>query len=163
MTAAHATHLAGRFLEAFSMPALIATLSIATACGGGGGGGTGGGGGSPTAPSPGGGGSTPATIAIGSEVAPRDVRIESGDSIRFVNNSSRAHDMKSDPHPTHGSCPPIDRGGLLQPGASVTVGPFTLPGTCYYHDHNDPENGELRGQIRIAVDAPGPGPNYLRP
>jgi hypothetical protein len=71
--------------------------------------------------------------------------------------------MKSDPHPTHGSCPPIDRGGTLQPGGSVTVGPFTLPGTCYYHDHTDPENGSLRGQVRVSVDNPGPGPNYARP
>jgi hypothetical protein len=96
-------------------------------------------------------------------VAPRDLRIESGDSIRFVNNSSRVRQMMSDPHPTHGSCPPIDRGGALQPGGNVVVGPFTLAGTCHYHDHNDPDNADMRGQIRIAVDAPGPGPNYLRP
>jgi plastocyanin len=163
MTAANASHVAIRFLEALSVPALVGMLSVASACGGGGGG-TASGSSSPTAPSPGGTGAAPAaTVTIGSSVTPTDLRIEAGESIRFVNNSSRAHEMMSDPHPTHGSCPPIDRAGMLQAGASAVVGPFTLAGTCYYHDHNDPENASLRGQIRISVDNPGPGPNYIRP
>ncbi len=162
MTAAHASHVAFRFLETLSVPVLVGALGVAAACGGGGGSSTGSS--SPTAPSPGGTGSAPAaTVTIGSSVAPSDLRIEAGDSLRFVNSSASAHEIKSDPHPTHGSCPPIDRAGVLQPGASVVVGPFTLAGTCYYHDHNDPENASLRGQIRISVDNPGPGPNYIRP
>lgn len=161
MTATHAAHLVSRILEALSVPALVATVSIASACGGGGGTA---GGGSPTGPSPG--GATPpptATITIGSGVTPTDLRIEAGDTVRFVNNSSRSREIKSDPHPTHGSCPPIDRAGALAPGASAVVGPFTLSGTCYYHDHNEPENASFRGQIRIAVDNAGPGPGYLQP
>jgi hypothetical protein len=161
MTAAHGSHVAARFVEAASLPALAGLLSIAVACGGGG---------SPSGPSPssspssGGTGSGPsATITIGSAVAPRDVRIETGESIRLVNNSAQVRAIKSDPHPTHGTCPPIDDSAALQPGASVVVGPFRLPGTCYYHDHNEPENSNLRGQIRVGVDDAGPGPNYLRP
>ncbi len=162
MTAAHPSLVVVRLLEALSVPAIVGMLSIATACGGGGGGGAGSS--TPTAPSPGGGSAAPsATIRIGSSVTPADVRIDTGDSVRFVNDSSRVHEIKSDPHPTHGSCPPIDRSGTLQPGASTVVGPFTLTGTCHYHDHSDPENASLRGQIRIGVDSPGPGPAYLRP
>jgi plastocyanin len=162
MTATHVSRIGGRIRGPLTLSSLAGVLAVAVACGGGGGNS---GGGSPVAPGGGGGGggSASATITIGSEVAPRDLRIETGESIRFVNSSSRAHEMKSDPHPTHGSCPPIDRATSLQPGGSVTVGPFTAAGTCYYHDHTDPENGSLRGQIRISVDAPGPGPNYVRP
>lgn len=160
MTATHAAHVAGRVVEALSVPTLVAVLSIASACGGGSG--------SPSAPTP-----TPATptadpsisatITIRSGLDPKDVRIEPGQRVRVVNQDTRAHMLRSEPHPTHGSCPPIDASGMLQPGASVDLGPFNLSGTCYYHDHNDAENADLRGQIRIGVDSPGPGPGYLRP
>jgi len=88
------------------VPALVAVLSIASACGGGSG--------SPSAPTP-----TPATPTA-------DPSISATITIR-------------------------------------SIGPFNLSGTCYYHDHNDAENADLRGQIRIGVDSPGPGPGYLRP
>jgi hypothetical protein len=130
----------------------VGFLSVASACGGGSGNST------PTTPS--GSGGVGATITITNAADPRDVRIDTGQSVRVVNNSTRSVSIKSDPHPTHGSCPPIDSTAAIASGASVVMGPFDRTGTCHYHDHNDPQNADLRGQIRIGVDNPGPGPVY---
>ena len=56
-----------------------------------------------------------ATITISSAgvVSPSTVTIRQGGRVTFVNNDSRAHDMASDPHPTHEDCPPIDQVGFL--------------------------------------------------
>ena len=37
--------------------------------------------------------------------ARRRSRSPSGQSVTFVNNDTRSHEMASDPHPTHGTCP----------------------------------------------------------
>jgi plastocyanin len=121
-----------------------------------------GGGGSPTGPSGGGGGSTAvvgatstagpvgATITIGSGgVSPAQVTISVGQSVTFVNNDTRSHDMESDPHPAHTNCPSIRTVGLLSAGQSKTTLGFAGTGSCGYHDHNDSSNGSLQGRIVI--------------
>src|SRR3954467_5252918 len=125
------------------------------------------GGSSPTSPSGGGGGSVVvkstgsvaavgATITIGanSAVSPSQVTIAVGQSVTFVNSDSRSHDMESDPHPAHTSCPSIANVGLLQPGQSKTTFGFGNSGSCGYHDHNDSGNTALMG--RIVVQYPHP-------
>jgi plastocyanin len=79
-----------------------------------------------TTPTPNPGGSSGgATIAITSNgLAPRNVVIERGAQVTFVNNDGRPHDIRSDPHPGHGDCPEI-------------------------HDETDPSNGSLQGTVRI--------------
>jgi hypothetical protein len=57
--------------------------------------------------------------------------------------------MNSDPHPTHGDCPPIDDIGFITPGQSKLTGNLTTVRTCSYHDHNDPDNANLKGRIRV--------------
>lgn len=122
---------------------LAAALAVA-ACGGGDGGGT------PTAPS-GNPGNVAATITIGADgtVSPREVTVTPGSRVTFQNNHTRSHEMASDPHPTHGSCPPIDQVGFIAAGQSRTTGNLNTPGTCTYHDHNEPGNTALQGTIRI--------------
>lgn len=128
-----------------------AGLAGAVACGGGGGG-------SPTSPTPppGGGGSgasDQATITITSAgTNPQNVTIRQGGRVTFVNNDSRAHDMASDPHPSHEDCQPMEQVGFLSPGQSRTSGNFNIVRTCGYHDHNLP--GDTRLQGRITVVAP---------
>lgn len=107
---------------------------------------------SPSAPSP---SPTPsgevaATITItASGVNPKSVQIKAGQEVRFVNSDTRTHVPSSDPHPTHTECPPLNQVGSVAPGASGTTGPMTTVRTCGFHDHNDPTNSALTGQIVI--------------
>jgi plastocyanin len=93
--------------------------------------------------------STP-TITISSNgVSPQRITVSPGTRVMFVNNDSRAHEMNSDPHPTHGDCPPIDDVGFLAPGQSKLTGNLNVVRTCGYHDHNQPDTANLKGQIVI--------------
>jgi hypothetical protein len=124
--------------------ALIA--GTAAACGGNGG---------PTGPSNpgggGGGGGTPgpvgATITITAS-GTNSVTINAGQSVTFVNNDSRARNMNSDPHPVHTDCPALNV-GILSPGQSRTSNALTTARTCGFHDHDDPDNGSVRGQVTV--------------
>lgn len=92
-----------------------------------------------------------ATITIGANgaVSPSTVNVPVNQSVTFVNNDSRSHDMESDPHPAHTACPSIANVGLLQPGQSKTTFGFANSGTCGYHDHNDSNNAGLQGRIVV--------------
>lgn len=103
------------------------------------------GGGSPIDPTP-----NPNTITItASGVAPRELPINQGQRVLFVNRDSRSHQMNSDPHPEHGGCPPIDQVGFLSPGQSRETGNFVSAGSCGYHDHDQPSVATLQGRIII--------------
>ena len=144
----------------FSIVFAGAAIALAVACGGGGGS-------SPTAPSGGGsngggtggggtggsGATSSATVTIGSNgaVSPSTVTITQGGRVTFVNNDSRAHDMASDPHPSHEDCPPIDQVGFLSPGQSKTTGNMNTVRTCGFHDHNLPTVASLQGRITIVT------------
>jgi plastocyanin len=131
----------------------VAALMTLAACGGGSN--------TPTGPSGGGGGAAVvgatsavgpigATITIGSGgVSPSQVTVAVGQSVTFVNNDTRSHQMQSDPHPAHTNCPSINNVGLLSAGQSKSTLGFSGTGTCTYHDHNDPTNNSLMGRIVI--------------
>lgn len=132
--------------------AAAGALALTVACGG-----SGGGGGSPTSPSPspspGGGATSSATIAIGADgrVNPSSVTVTQGGRVTFVNNHNRAHDMSSDPHPSHEDCPEINQVGFLQPGQSRTSGNLNTVRSCGFHDHNQPGDAGLQGRITIVA------------
>ena len=118
------------------------------------------GGSSPT--SPGGGGTTVvvrdggtgpsgATVTIGAGgVSPNTVTVAVGQAVTFVNNNNRTHDIGSDPHPQHGSCPSIEAGiGVLTAGQTKVSRAFGNAGTCRYHDHLDDSNQAFRGTIVV--------------
>ena len=89
------------------------------------------------------------TITLTSTGAsPRDITVTRGSQVTFVNNDSATHDMASDPHPEHTSCPEITV-GFMSAGQSRTTNNLTTARTCTYHDHNQPSNGNLQGTIRI--------------
>jgi plastocyanin len=105
---------------------------------------------SPTSPSGGDSGPIGATVTItAAGVSPNSVTVAPGSRVTFVNNDSRPHEPASDPHPTHGSCPPIDQIGSIAAGQSRTTGNLNTPGTCTYHDHLNDTNASLRGTIRV--------------
>jgi plastocyanin len=90
------------------------------------------------------------TITITSSGAsPRSITVPVGSRVTFVNNDSRAHDMSSDPHPSHENCPPLNDVGFLQPGQSRATGNLTTARTCGFHDHNQPSETSLQGTITI--------------
>jgi plastocyanin len=120
-------------------------LATAVACGGGSS--------NPNNPGPGGGtpGPSGATITIGANGAltPTSVTINPGESVTFVNNDTRNHDMASDPHPAHSDCPAINVVGTISPNVTRLTNALTSSRTCSFHDHNDPTNAALQGRITI--------------
>ena len=105
----------------------------------------------PTAPSGSGPGPSGATITVGTNgtVSPSSVSITVGQSVTFVNNNGRSHEMASDPHPAHTNCPSINALAVLGTGQTKLTNSFAAAGTCGFHDHNDPDNNSLKGTITI--------------
>ena len=109
------------------------------------------GGGSPTTPSGSGPGPSGATITIGANgaVSPSQVSITTGQSVTFVNSTTRSHVIASDPHPAHTACPSINAVSTIAAGQTKLTDSFAGSGTCGFHDHNEPDNNALKGTITI--------------
>ena len=118
---------------------MAAGLSLGlAACGGGGTNG-------PT-PTP----TNPNVITIASGIAsPKELTVAPGARVLFVNNDGRRHDMTSDDHPDHLECPAINQVGLLTSGQSRETGNLIVVRTCGFHDHEDPDNANLKGRIVV--------------
>ena len=137
--------------------AVAAVALVLAACGGGGYD-------TPTAPGGGGTGEAAATITIRADgrVEPSEVRIATGQRVRFVNEDGRPHQPTSNPHLSHTDCPPLNL-VTLSPGQSQTTGAFTSVRACGFHDHLNPDSTSLHGVIRVGgADGPA-GPVYVRP
>jgi hypothetical protein len=105
-----------------------------------------GGGGSSPSPVP----SNPFTFTITSAgVSPKTFTVPPGTRILIVNNDSRRHDMTSDPHPEHTDCPELNAIGVLNPGQNHESGNLNTVRTCGFHDHDNPDNAGLQGQVVI--------------
>jgi plastocyanin len=99
----------------------------------------------------GGSGPSAATITITSAgVSPKSVTVAVGQAVTFVNNDNRTHEMASDPHPQHGSCPSMEAGlGSLPAGQTKLTHAFGNAGTCRFHDHLDDSNAAFQGTIIV--------------
>ena len=89
------------------------------------------------------------TISTSGTVTPRELAIQLGDRVLFVNDHSRRHDMASDDHPDHLECPSINQVGLLNPGQRRETGNFVTARICGFHDHENPDDTNLKGRIVI--------------
>ena len=125
-----------------AVTAVLATCGLGlAACGGGG---------DMTTPSP-----PPATspyvftISSAGVIAPKELAVPPGTRVLFVNNAARPHDMASDDHPDHQDCPAINQVGVLGQGQSRETGNLNVVRTCGFHDHNDPDNTNLKGHIVV--------------
>jgi hypothetical protein len=115
-------------------------LVVLSACGGGD---------PPTNPSPNPDPSQPTITITAAGVSPKELTINAGQRVLFVNNDARAHEMTSDPHPDHGECPAIDQVGFLNPGQAKETGNFVAAMSCGYHDHNLFTVVALQGRIIV--------------
>jgi plastocyanin len=122
--------------------ALVAALIAASACGSKGNS-------TPTAPDLGAVVQTTTITITANGVSPNNIEVAVGARVLFINNDSRSHNMTSDPHPEHTDCPPLNSVGFLQAGQQLTTGNMNTIRTCKYHDHDDPSNNKLQGQITI--------------
>jgi plastocyanin len=89
------------------------------------------------------------TISSSGIISPKQLQVPPGTRVLFVNNHSRRHDMTSDPHPDHHDCPELNQVGVLNAGQSRESGNLVIVRTCGFHDHDDPDNVNLRGSITI--------------
>jgi plastocyanin len=135
--------LGARMLAAEAV--MVAALLTIAACGG-----------SPASPSnPGSGSGSPGpsgatiTISASGAVSPSQVQIAIGQSVTFINNDTRTHDMSSDPHPAHTDCPPMAAASSISPGQTKLTNAFPTARTCGFHDHLNPDVAALTGRIVI--------------
>lgn len=141
--------------------ALAAPLMLgaaAVACGGGGGSYS-----PPTTPSNPSETTTTITIRADGTVSPKEVRIDVGQVVRFMNEDTRPHQPQSNPHLQHTDCPAINSVGTLAASQSRSTGAFTVEKACGFHDHMNPDTAGLAGTIRVAGAEGPPGPIYIRP
>jgi plastocyanin len=97
------------------------------------------------------GGPNGATVTMTSAgVSPSTVTISVGQTVTFVNNDTKSHEMASNPHPQHGSCPSMENGlGTIAAGQTKVTHNFGNAGTCGYHDHQDDTNTRFQGTIIV--------------
>ena len=80
--------------------------------------------------------SGPPTISITtSGFVPKEVAIDVGGKVTFINNDTRPHDLVGGLDPVHPECPEIVVAGFLSPGQSRDTGVFTAARECDFHDH----------------------------
>jgi plastocyanin len=84
---------------------------------------------------------------VGAE--PKELTVPQGTRVLFVNNDSRRRNMTSDPHPEHDLCPELNVVGFLNTGQSKETGNLNAVRTCGFHDHDDPDNNNVKGRIVI--------------
>ncbi|MBI5466798.1 MAG: cupredoxin domain-containing protein [Candidatus Kerfeldbacteria bacterium] len=92
---------------------------------------------------------TAQTVTITSSgVSPKTVTIKAGDTVKFVNNDSTAHQISSNPHPTHTGYPGFDSLSGVANGSSYSF-TFTRTGSFGYHDHDDSTNSKFQGTVIV--------------
>ena len=125
-------------MRALRVLLLLCVVSAAATCGGGGNPG----------PSP---NDNPnqMTISAAGVLGPSELVVSPGSRVLFINNHSQRHNVTSDPHPEHSDCPEINQVGLLSSGQRRETGNLVAVRTCGIHDHDDPDNRNLRARIVV--------------
>lgn len=103
----------------------------------------------PTSPSPAPPNQPRLTIDASGVLGPKELVVAPGTRVLVTNNSSRARQVSSDPHPDHTDCPAINQVGFLAPGQTKETGNLNIVRTCGIHDHDDPSNTSMQARIVI--------------
>ena len=77
-----------------------------------------------------------------------------GQQFLLVNRSSANRQISSNRHPIHTDCPPLNQPGFLPSGASGLSGIFDIARSCGFHDHQNPIDQTMRGEIVIGAAGP---------
>jgi hypothetical protein len=93
-------------------------------------------------------GSTATIVITSAGVQPSVVTIDRGERVTFVNSDTVAHDMESDPYPTHTDCPGLNI-GILAPGERRNSEQLLVARNCGYHDHDRPVVPIFQGTVRV--------------
>jgi plastocyanin len=92
----------------------------------------------------------PPTVTItAAGMNPLEITIAVGQTVTFVNNDSRPHDVTGGVDPDHPECPEILVAGFITPGQARQTGVFTTARTCEYHDHSALGVAAFQGRIII--------------
>jgi plastocyanin len=92
---------------------------------------------------------TDATITITATGAnPRNVTINAGGRITWVNSDTVLHQPASNPHPQHSDCPALTV-NPISPNQQVTSAALTTPRVCGFHDHLADTNANLQGTVTV--------------
>jgi hypothetical protein len=69
--------------------------------------------------------------------------------VKFVNQDTERHEIRSNPHPAHTDCPEIGDVSIL-PGQDLTLSStFNSRRVCGYHDETRPDDVRFQGTISI--------------
>lgn len=68
---------------------------------------------------------------------PKDITIQAGESVTWMNEDNENHQVLSAVHPTHQLYPPLNTVELLKTGEKKSLS-FPTAGTYKYHDHLNP-------------------------
>ena len=68
-------------------------------------------------------------------MTPLELTINVGQTVLWINNDVRPHDVVGGVDPNHPDCPEIVIAGFLSPGQRGETAPFNTAKTCDYHDH----------------------------
>jgi plastocyanin len=79
----------------------------------------------------------PTVTILPTGVSPREITVNVGDRVTFINNDVQPHDTAGGPDPSTPDCPQIDAVGFLLPGQSRQTAPLTVARFCDYHDHSN--------------------------
>lgn len=91
---------------------------------------------------------TVAVNYVNGQLSLKNLTVNAGDTVLFVNADDKPHWPASDPHPSHSKCPGFDSLNALQKGQSYAM-TFHVVGVCSYHDHLNPSNAALKGVITV--------------
>jgi plastocyanin len=68
---------------------------------------------------------------------PKEIIVNVGERITFINNDVIPHDIAGGPDPAHPDCHEIDNAGFLVPGQSRQTLDLPIARACDYHDHSN--------------------------
>ncbi len=85
------------------------------------------------------------TIAAGG-VTPQVLHIAADTGITFVNRDTRAHEIRSDPHPAHTECALMNL-GAVEGGQSRETARIVSGQGCGYHAEGDPASHAFQGFV----------------
>ncbi len=80
-------------------------------------------------------------------VSPRMVTVDAGTILLVRNDDTQAHQLASEPHPVHNTCPQVNTAALAAGQCEVKT--LSTAGDCSFHDHTRPTNSAFAGELIV--------------